>query len=48
MKEKKMRMALVFGAGGFIGGHLVKRLKKEGYWIRDVDIKYHEYVEFYA
>jgi nucleoside-diphosphate-sugar epimerase len=37
--------ALVCGAGGFIGGHLVKRLKKEGFWVRGVDIKYHEYVE---
>jgi len=40
-----MKTALVCGAGGFIGGHLVKRLKKEGYWVRGVDIKYHEYVE---
>ena len=31
--------ALVCGAGGFIGGHLVKRLKREGYWVRSVDIK---------
>lgn len=31
------------GAGGFIGGHLVKRLKKEGFWVRGVDIKQHEY-----
>ena len=36
---------LVAGAGGFIGGHLVKILKKEGYWVRGVDIKMHEYVE---
>ncbi len=35
--------ALVCGAGGFIGSHLVKRLKKEGYWIRGVDLKYPEY-----
>ena len=40
-----MKKALVCGAGGFIGGHLVKRLKKEGYWVRGVDMKYHEYVE---
>jgi len=40
-----MKKALVCGAGGFIGGHLVKRLKKEGYWVRGVDIKYHEYVK---
>ncbi|MFC1497312.1 NAD-dependent epimerase/dehydratase family protein [Verrucomicrobiota bacterium] len=38
-----MRKALVCGAGGFIGGHLVKRLKKEGYWVRGVDIKEHEF-----
>ncbi len=35
--------ALVCGAGGFIGGHLVKRLKAEGYWVRGVDIKEHEF-----
>ena len=39
-----MKTALVCGAGGFIGGHLVKRLKKEGYWVRGADIKMHEYV----
>jgi len=39
-----MKKALICGAGGFIGGHLVKRLKKEGYWVRGVDIKIHEYV----
>lgn len=38
-----MKKALVCGAGGFIGGHLVKRLKAEGYWVRGVDIKQHEY-----
>ena len=35
--------AVVLGAGGFIGGHLVTRLKKEGYWVRGVDIKQHEF-----
>ncbi len=40
MTEKK---ALVCGAGGFIGGHMVKRLKAEGYWVRGVDIKEHEF-----
>ena len=40
-----MKKAIVCGAGGFIGGHLVKRLKKEGYWVRGVDIKNHEYVK---
>ncbi len=34
---------LVTGAGGFIGHHLVKRLKAEGYWVRGVDIKFPEY-----
>jgi len=43
-----MKKVLVCGAGGFIGGHLVKRLKKEGYWVRGVDIKYHEYMESFA
>src|SRR5215216_5625863 len=40
-----MRTALVCGAGGFIGGHLVKRLKSEGMWVRGVDLKHHEYCE---
>ena len=40
-----MKTALVCGAGGFIGGWLVKRLNNEGYWVRGVDIKMHEYVE---
>jgi len=34
---------LVCGAGGFIGGHLVNRLKSEGYWVRGVDLKENEY-----
>ena len=38
-----MKTALVCGAGGFIGGHLVKKLKKEGTWVRGVDIKEHEF-----
>ena len=38
-----MKKALVCGAGGFIGGHLVKKLKREGYWVRGVDIKNHEF-----
>lgn len=41
---QKGKTALVLGAGGFIGGHLVKRLKREGYWVRGVDLKHHEYV----
>ena len=38
-----MKRALVCGAGGFIGSHLVKRLKKEGFWVRGVDLKYPEF-----
>jgi len=38
-----MKTALVCGAGGFIGGHLIKRLKAEGYWVRGADIKEHEF-----
>ena len=34
-----MKNALVLGGGGFIGGHLAKRLKNEGFWVRVVDIK---------
>jgi GDP-D-mannose 3',5'-epimerase len=40
-----MQTALVCGAGGFIGGHLVKRLKREGFWVRGVDLKFNEYSE---
>ncbi len=40
-----MKKALVLGAGGFIGSHMVKRLKKEGFWVRGVDLKYPEYAE---
>ncbi len=39
----EQRRALVCGAGGFIGGHLVKRLKSDGYWVRGVDLKEHEF-----
>jgi len=42
MRRKRV---LVCGAGGFIGGHLVKRLKTEGYWVRGADIKEHEFSE---
>ncbi len=41
----KSNNILVCGAGGFIGGHLVKRLKAEGFWVRGADIKCHEYAE---
>jgi GDP-D-mannose 3',5'-epimerase len=37
------RSVLVCGAGGFIGSHLVKRLKREGLWVRGVDLKYPQY-----
>lgn len=37
------KRVLVCGAGGFIGGHLVKRLKQEGFWVRGVDLKKNEY-----
>lgn len=38
-----MKKALVCGAGGFIGGYLVNRLKQEGYWVRGVDLKENEF-----
>jgi GDP-D-mannose 3', 5'-epimerase len=38
-----VKRILVNGAGGFIGGHMVKRLKSEGHWVRAVDIKRHEF-----
>ena len=38
-----MKKVLVCGAGGFIGGHLVKKLKREGHWVRGVDLKLHEF-----
>ncbi len=40
-----MKQALVCGAGGFIGSHMVKRLRKEGFWVRGIDIKYPEFSE---
>ncbi len=43
-----MKKALVCGAGGFIGGHLVKKLKKDGYWVRGVDLKHNEYSQSLA
>jgi GDP-D-mannose 3',5'-epimerase len=43
-----MKTALVLGAGGFIGSHLVKKLKEEGFWVRGVDLKYPEYWETFA
>ncbi len=43
-----MKKALVCGAGGFIGSHLVKRLKAEGFWVRGVDLKYPPYASTMA
>ncbi|MFA5054808.1 MAG: NAD-dependent epimerase/dehydratase family protein [Dehalococcoidia bacterium] len=43
-----MKKALVCGAGGFIGSHMVKRLKKEGYWVRGIDLKKPEFAETQA
>ena len=38
-----MKTALVLGGGGFIGNAMVTRLKKDGYWVRAVDLKYPEF-----
>ena len=38
-----VKRALVCGAGGFIGSHLVRSLKQGGYWVRGVDLKYPEF-----
>ena len=40
-----MESALVCGGGGFIGSHLVRRLKNEGFWVRAVDLKFPEFGE---
>ena len=42
------KTALVLGAGGFIGSHMVKRLKSEGYWVRGVDLHYPEFSPTHA
>ena len=42
------KTALVLGAGGFIGSHLVKKLKEEGFWVRGVDLKYPEHWKTFA
>lgn len=43
-----MKKVIVLGAGGFIGGHLVKRLKAEGYFVRGVDLKHHQFAKSVA
>ena len=43
-----MKKAIVLGAGGFIGSHMVKRLKKEGFYVVGVDLKYPEFSETHA
>jgi len=43
-----MKTALVLGAGGFIGSHIARRLKFEGYWVRGVDLKYPEFSASFA
>src|ERR1700692_3655949 len=45
MKNVVGKKALVCGAGGFIGGHLVKQLKAEGFWVRGVDLKNNAFAE---
>ncbi|PIR43598.1 NAD-dependent dehydratase [candidate division WWE3 bacterium CG10_big_fil_rev_8_21_14_0_10_32_10] len=42
-KANSKKTALVCGAGGFIGSHMVKRLKREGFWVRGVDLKNPEF-----
>lgn len=37
------KLAVVCGAGGFIGSHLVKKLKNEGFWVRGIDLKYPQF-----
>ena len=39
----KMKKVVVLGGGGFIGGHLISRLKSMGCWVRGVDLKYNEF-----
>jgi nucleoside-diphosphate-sugar epimerase len=43
-----MKTALVLGAGGFIGSHLVRKLKEEGFWVRGVDLKRSEFEPTFA
>ncbi len=46
--KHKMKTALVLGAGGFIGSHLVRKLKEEGFWVRGVDLKRPEFEPTFA
>lgn len=46
--ENRQKTALVCGAGGFIGSHLVKRLKSEGFWVKGIDLKYPEFGKSFA
>jgi nucleoside-diphosphate-sugar epimerase len=43
-----MKTAIVFWVGGFICGHIANRLKREGFWVRGVDLKFHEHAETQA
>lgn len=43
-----MKTALICGSGGFIGNHMVRKLKEEGYWVRGIDLKYPEFNETLA
>jgi nucleoside-diphosphate-sugar epimerase len=45
MNDRQKKSALVCGAGGFIGSHMAKRLKREGYWVKGIDLKYPEFGE---
>jgi GDP-D-mannose 3', 5'-epimerase len=45
MLQNGTKSAIVLGGGGFIGSHLVKRLKREGFWVRGVDLKLPEFAE---
>ena len=48
MEELMNKRAVVMGAGGFIGSHMVKRLKNEGYYVKGVDLKRPEFSETMA
>ena len=45
LPKKEKARALVLGAGGFIGAHLVQRLKKDGFWVRGADLKFPQFSE---